>query len=45
MKCFYHPPFSWYLSWMARNRNLGLGQRFVLLFIYFYLFKSHKSLE
>jgi len=29
----------------GQNRNLGLGQRFVMLFIYFYLFKSLKSLE
>jgi len=36
---------SWQLRWMAKNRNLGLGQKFFMLFIYFYLFKSFKFLE
>jgi len=36
---------SWQLRWMAKNRNLGLGQKFFMLFIYFYLFKSLKFLE
>jgi hypothetical protein len=44
-KCSHHPPFGWYCNWMAKNRNLRLGQRFVVLFIYFYLFKSLKCLE
>jgi hypothetical protein len=30
---------SWYFRWMAKNQNLGLGQRFFLmLFVYFYFF-------
>jgi hypothetical protein len=33
---------SGYISWMAKNRNLGLGQRFVMLFIYFSLLQSLK---
>jgi len=30
---------------MAKNQNLGLGQRFFMLLIYFYFFKSLKFLE
>jgi hypothetical protein len=48
-KCLYHPPFgydtSWYLNWMAKNRNLEVGLRFFVLFICLYLFKSLKSVE
>jgi len=36
---------SWHLSWMAKNQNLGLGQRFYMPYIYFYLLKSPKYLE
>ena len=35
----------WYLSWMAKNRNLGRGRIvFFMLLIYLYLLKSLKSL-
>jgi hypothetical protein len=36
---------SWYLTWIAKNRNLGPSQRFLTLFIYCCLFRSLKSLK
>ena len=35
---------SWYLDWMTKNRNLGLGQWFYMLLIYFYIL-SHLNLS
>jgi hypothetical protein len=36
---------KWYLSWMAEKRNSRLAERFVMLFLYIYLFSSLKPLE
>ena len=30
---------------MGRNRYMGWGRKFLKMFFYFYLFKSHKYLE
>ena len=37
-------PVDTSVQW-AKHRNLGLCQSFVMLFFYFYLLNSHKSLE
>ena len=41
----FHPPFGLYQLSSQLNGHVGLGQRFIIFFIYFYLIKSLTDLE